>query len=1368
MRASLFDKTMGFQGSRLLLIPAILLGSAGAVRSESIHWDGGHSIYWSNPLNWEENVVPQDGDDINFPFGAASKTSHNDIIDLNLHRMSFSEGGFILQGNALSVGGSVQVITPDNATTINLDLNLPESMFCYTAFDSSSLDINGDIDLGGHTLSVFGYGEFDLSGVISGTGGLNKEDPCTLTLSGSTDNAYSGPTVVDEGTLVLSKSSGDAVKYGSLTVGDGVGSADTAIVREGANYQIGSIPVTIHSDGWLDVDDYTDTVGAITFNGGHAGSSATGQLRLGGAITVNASPSEATIDGRLYLGSGATRTFNVDNGPPGYELIINAVVSGGGIAKTGIGNMALYGLNTYTGETTASQGGIYVRNNGALGDTAGGSTVTGTGFLYLVGHNVSGEPLTLDKPVASGLALYASGTSSWSGDVVLDENARIYASGSLEFSGAIGGPGGMTFDGPGDLVLSGSSDNTYTGPTVVNDGQLLMNKTSPRWAVGHGSLTVGNGSGAKGSALAQELGNYQLGSIPITVNGDGLLDLNHFSDTVGTNLTLIGGGEVKTGSGTLTLGANSRITVDGASTPSSSMISGNIHVGSGECTLDFINGDLYVPASVSGSANITMTGGGALFLQSANTFTGTMTLEGTSWLVLTDSSALGSDAAGTYVNDTSRVVVKGNTHVGSEPLTMNSLIVYAPYALYASNGSNSWAGPITLMRDTSVGIWLGTSLEISGQIDGVGGLTKGLEGTLVLSGSGNNYAGDTMVDEGVLELAGNNVIRNGTLTIGDHGGGTESVVVRLLVDNPVHSAVDIHLKSDGLLDFNNHSDYVGDVLFDRGKLSTGTGTYRMGGNVEVIESFETNWTAIISGQVDLGASQRTFDVDSDAQLGLTASTEGSGGIIKVGGGLLRLGGPNTYTGTTVVREGFLRADHAQCLGATSAGTVVEDGGALVCVMDAVFVDESLELNGLGVPGYGALYVEADVNWEGPVELASDCELFVGTSSRLEIDGPIGGAGALTKVAPGTLAFTGSDANSYTGDTYVDRGVLELAKTATDGSIAGRLHIGDGTGGGLDVDVVRMSGNNQIANSVDVIIASSGLLYMNGYYDAVDAVSGSGLIELGAGWLQAGYSGGNATFDGLVSGSGYLRKAGSGTWTLTGNNTYSGSTRVDAGALIVNGSQPSSDVAVYSGGTLGGTGIVGAIDSDGSVAPGGSAGRLDSGSAALNPGSSFDVELNGHLPADYDQLDVSGTLDPGNSDLNVSWGFVPAVGDSFTIIDNDGGDAVGGTFDGLAEGAPLVAGNVTLKITYAGGDGNDVVLSATDVQPLAPLTITSFEANGGGVNLEWAGGVPFFVVKKKMSLADEEWEPVTPPSRSMLSTLPPDDAPSGFYRIDGGN
>lgn len=353
----------------------------------------------------------------------------------------------------------------------------------------------------------------------------------------------------------------------------------------------------------------------------------------------------------------------------------------------------------------------------------------------------------------------------------------------------------------------------------------------------------------------------------------------------------------------------------------------------------------------------------------------------------------------------------------------------------------------------------------------------------------------------------------------------------------------------------------------------------------------------------------------------------------------------------------------------------------------------------------------------------------------------------------------------TPETYVDAGTLALNKSVANGTIIGRLYIGDGNGG-ADADVVRLLSGAQI-DTERVTVDSSGLFDLNNATEYIGSLAGSGHVDLGSGTLSTGADGTSTSFEGLIEGSGMLRKYGYGTFTLAGNNTYSGDTEIYSGTLRVNGSQSSSLVKVLGGGRLSGIGTVGAVESDGTVAPGASAGQLGAGSTVLGSGSTFELELDDFTLPGYDQLDVNGAIKLADADLDISWGFVPALGDSFLVIDNDGSDPIAGTFDGLPEGASLVAGNVTLRITYVGGTGNDVVLAATDVQPLEDLQITSISANPTNVLLEWEGGVPFFVVEKKESLTNATWTAVTTATRDFTGSVTPDTT-NGFYRVTGGN
>jgi hypothetical protein len=99
---------------------------------------------------------------------------------------------------------------------------------------------------------------------------------------------------------------------------------------------------------------------------------------------------------------------------------------------------------------------------------------------------------------------------------------------------------------------------------------------------------------------------------------------------------------------------------------------------------------------------------------------------------------------------------------------------------------------------------------------------------------------------------------------------------------------------------------------------------------------------------------------------------------------------------------------------------------------------------------------------------------------------------------------------------------------------------------------------------------------------------------------------------------------------------------------------------------------------------------------LKSGSNDNVLLDGTTAGlEYDQINVTGTVNLTGANLNVTLGFVANVGATFTIINNDGADAVIGTFAGLAQGATIVVGGETFQINYGGGTGNDVTLTRTN-------------------------------------------------------------------------
>ena len=158
-----------------------------------------------------------------------------------------------------------------------------------------------------------------------------------------------------------------------------------------------------------------------------------------------------------------------------------------------------------------------------------------------------------------------------------------------------------------------------------------------------------------------------------------------------------------------------------------------------------------------------------------------------------------------------------------------------------------------------------------------------------------------------------------------------------------------------------------------------------------------------------------------------------------------------------------------------------------------------------------------------------------------------------------------------------------------------------------------------------------------------------------------------TIAGPVSGAGGIAATGEGRLILSSDATYTSATSV-AGILQLDGSLAStSAVTVETDGTLQGNGATaGAIvvEGGGTLSPGTSPGSLASAGLTLESGATFAVELNGPAAGTgYDQITVTGPVDLNDATLTVTLGFTPDNGQTFTIIAQQGDDAVAGTFNG---------------------------------------------------------------------------------------------------------
>ena len=315
-------------------------------------------------------------------------------------------------------------------------------------------------------------------------------------------------------------------------------------------------------------------------------------------------------------------------------------------------------------------------------------------------------------------------------------------------------------------------------------------------------------------------------------------------------------------------------------------------------------------------------------------------------------------------------------------------------------------------------------------------------------------------------------------------------------------------------------------------------------------------------------------------------------------------------------------------------------------------------------------------------LSANSSVSVGSGDSLTLSGVVSGSGSLNKADSGTLILSGS--NTYSGATVINGGTLSIAGDGNLGT--GNLQLQDGT--------LRVTGASTIDNA---IVLGAGL-----FVNTIETTSDTSL-------------------SGVISGSGDVFKTGSGTLTLSASNSATGMFTASAGTVLINGSYD-GQVSAQSAGTVGGNGTLNglvSIFSGGTLAAGSSPGSLTiNGNLQLETGSTLAVDISGTTAGtEYDQLIVNGTVTINNATLSVNLGsYTPPAASSFTIISNDGADAISGSFTALAEGEAVSGTN--LSVSYAGADGNDFTLNA----PASAAPVIS-NLNGDSVSyVEGSGAV----------------------------------------------
>ncbi|MBZ0171020.1 MAG: autotransporter-associated beta strand repeat-containing protein, partial [Phycisphaerales bacterium] len=347
----------------------------------------------------------------------------------------------------------------------------------------------------------------------------------------------------------------------------------------------------------------------------------------------------------------------------------------------------------------------------------------------------------------------------------------------------------------------------------------------------------------------------------------------------------------------------------------------------------------------------------------------------------------------------------------------------------------------------------------------------------------------------------------------------------------------------------NHTDE--NYIFSTGITGTGEVLHLSGTTTLTGENDYTGGTTISGGRLRGNTASLTGDILNNAALAFDQASDGTfsgavsgtGTLEKTGAGVLTLTGENTYTGTTTVSAGILRAGSAMSL-ASDAYTL--SGGTLD------LNDFDLSVSGLS----GA---------SGTVDLGS-AELEVDQDGNSIFGGIISGAGSVVKLGFGILTLTGE--NEYTGLTTVDGGTLALAGGSVDtsdevivGDLADTVGVMTVTGEGASLEsdsnvIVGRLGEGTLnvedggVATADVVIAghlsgADGTIRVTGTDSQISSTSLLRIGDEGVGRLVV--SGGGAVTN---TSTGYIGAGtnGEGTATVTGT----GSKFDNSGLLYVGG------------------------------------------------------------------------------------------------------------------------------------------------------------------------------------------------------------------------
>ena len=1022
--------------------------------------------------------------------------------------------------------------------------------------------------------TAFGANQYwDTNGSTSGVGGTGTWDTSSLFWNSSSSGTSSAAAWTNFNTAYFgTTASGITTTAGTVTVSSSANVQVDNITFYTTGFTIAGGPLGLNSSLIKENSASTETISAtlagstgVTF----AGSSTGYIFNVTGANTYTGTTvlQGVTFNFNTLANAGTNTSFGntgdvLLGGSSTVDAKLNTLLSYGGLGAASTTRLFGFdGSNTITIQNNSdnTNGGAltFANTNSAVGGVAGvrtialGGSYTTTANTFTEAIGDTGTSANITNVQITGGTWILNGANSYSGTTTVSGGVTLVGTGQYAF----GNSSSVSITGTSFLDLFNNASTSYQGTTGVGD---IVTITSSGATVDVDSASSAYNSVAKTMSLGQ-VNATNTSKTGVTFKFTG-------ADNSSLSITSMSGSQYQSG---VTATSNTiQNTISGGGT----LTIGSYTSGSLQTVPDTIaftgTGNTIVSGAVANDATATSLGltytgsAGSLTLSSGSAFTGGAVLNGSGISVVNINNAASLGASAGTVTISSGSI--DNTSGASITTVSYPLSIGGSFTFVGSNDLNFGTGATALTASSTITTTAG-NLTLGGAISGSSSsLTKAGAGTLILSGS-NSY-GATNITAGILQVGnggtsgtlGTSTVSDGALlSFNESGNLTVGNTLQDYTSGSTTTSGQVVQNGSGVLTLTGTNTFTGGLTVNSGTVAVASSTYlgptteqttiNNGGTVSFTDSGTlapgTGRTFLLGGGLD------TINVaNSSATITQSGVVSGSTGtLVKTGAGTLALTAANSYYATTLNSGTVSIAQASSLPGAvnftgnatltanstTGAISLTNTVGSIPTGVTAAFANTGLLTNGAG-----AFVISSQLSGGGNVQVSTTS---YSTAGSVELS---------------------NDSNSFSGTFTTLNGLIQYTSVANSGSVSSlgagttAYNLNAGTSSNLTFQYL---GSNSTSTDRAINwggISTSGVLALDSSGSgSVSFLSSSNIRSGGTAALQLTLQGTNTLSNTLAQtindSNGFatsLAKSGAGTWVISGNNTFTGNTTVNAGIL----------------------------------------------------------------------------------------------------------------------------------------------------------------------------------------------------------------------------